>query len=417
MNLLFLVPCIPKINGVGWEQRAFHFLKSYSQVAEIDLICINFGKTPVDEVEYLHLTNMCRSVQLFRVDQAIATSSFVQNIQRIFTLSPLFSTVAPSQMFTESFKKQIIEADFIHASRLEIFCFLPRGTWSRTLLDLDECHVTTLRRSQRFNSSMSLGERLQSLIRYVDTFRIAYYQKYVTKRVCAAFICSGVDRNRVGSSNQLQVLPNAVKSLSHFPNKVDSQQKRLLFIGNLSTSPNIDAAVYFVTYIWKKVLKQYSTCRLMIVGRNPCDQILALAGSEGIEIHANVADLDEVYQNATIAIVPLRFGAGTKLKLLEAFGYGVPVVTTSIGSEGIDVQNDKHLLVADSPEAFAEACLCLLSEPETCQRLALAAWQYTRKNHDATAIQQMITTRFSDLASMAATQTPEIPQKKLRLFN
>jgi glycosyltransferase involved in cell wall biosynthesis len=407
MNLLFLVPCIPKINGVGWEQRAFHFLKSYSQVAEVDLICINFGDTTLDEAECLHLTNMCHSVEILRVDQAISPSNFVQTIQRIFTLSPLFSTVVPSQIFAEILKKQIVEADFIHASRLEMFSFLPRETWSRTLLDLDECHVTTLRRSQRFNFSTSISDQLRSLIRYLDTFRITYYQKYVVKRVCAAFICSEVERNRVSSSSQLQVLPNVAKSLPYFPNKVDSQQKNLLFIGNLSTSPNIDAVLYFVTCIWQKVLEQHPTCRLMIVGRNPCDQILALAGSEGIEIHANVANLDEVYQNATIALVPLRFGAGTKLKVLEAFGYGVPVVTTSVGSEGIDVQNDDHLLVADSSEAFAEACLRLLAEPETRQRLALSAWNYTRKNHDPTAIQQMITTRFSDLTSMAATQAPD----------
>jgi hypothetical protein len=105
-------------------------------------------------------------------------------------------------------------------------------------------------------------------------------------------------------------------------------------VGNLSASPkitstNIDAVLYFVNQIWGKILERYTNCQLMIVGQNPCDEILASAGSKGIEIYANVADLDEVYQNATIALVPLRFGAGTKLKLLEACGYCVPVVTTS----------------------------------------------------------------------------------------
>ena len=403
MNLLFLSPCIPKINGVGWEQRAFHFLKGYSQVAKVDLICINFGNTTLDETEHFHLTQLCNSFQVFEIDQVVSSANPLNTVRRIFTPNPLFSTVVLNSNFQKELNKYIATADFIHVSRLEIFAFLPKEVWEKTLLDLDECHVTTLRRKQRFSFSANLMQRVQNLLRYFDTFRIAYYQKKVIKRVAAAFICSAVEQNRVSSSLRLQILPNVAKSVPNLTNVVDPQQKRLLFIGNLSTSPNIDAVLYFVNQIWGKVLEQYSTCRLMIVGRNPCDEILALAGSEGIEIHANVADLDEVYQNATIALVPLRFGAGTKLKLLEAFGCGVPVVSTSIGCEGLDdVQNEVHLLVADSAEAFAEACLRLLAEPEIRQQLAVAAWEYVRENHDAESVQQMISTRLSDIASMVA---------------
>ena len=410
MNFLFLSPCIPKINGVGWEQRAFHFLKGYSQVAKVDLICINFGNTTLDETEHFHLTQLCKSFQVFEIDQVFSNANPLTSIKRIFTPNPLFSTVVLNSNFQKELSKYIATADFIHTSRLETFAFLPKEVWAKTLLDLDECHVTTLRRKQRFDFNASLMQRVQNLLRYFDTFRIAYYQKKVIEQVAAAFICSAVEQNRVSSSLRLQILPNVARSVPSLTSIVDPQQKRLLFVGNLSTPANIDAVLYFVNQVWGKVLEQYSTCRLMIVGRDPCDEILALAGFEGIEIHANVADLDEVYQNATIALVPLRFGAGTKLKLLEAFGYGVPVVSTSIGCEGLDdVQNEIHLLVADSAEAFAEACLRLLTELETRQQLALAAWEYVRRNHDAAAVQQMITTRLSELASIAATQTLELP--------
>jgi len=398
MRLLFLAPCIPKVNGVGWEQRASQFLKGYSQVAEIDLICANFGHAKLYPEDQHYLNKLCRTVNIFEVEQVIANTNILHKLQRTFTTYPFFSTVTLDLNFRGVLKEYTATADFIHASRLETFAFLPKSVWSKTLLDLDECHVTTWRRKQSIKPADTLKQRLESFIRYFDTIRIANYQKQTVKQVASAFVCSEVERNRVNYS-QLQVIPNVAKSLPNFPAVSESQKKRLLFIGNLSTPPNVDAVLYFVKDVWEKVLEHCPTCQLVIVGREPCDEILALAGSKQIEVHANIKNLDEVYQDATVALVPLRFGAGTKLKLLEAFGYGVPVVSTSIGCEGLPVKDRMHLLIADSADAFAEACLHLLSEPEVRHQLALTAWGFTRTNFDEVTVQQRIIQTLTHIAS------------------
>jgi glycosyltransferase involved in cell wall biosynthesis len=398
MRLLFLAPCIPKVNGVGWEQRAFQFLKGYSQVAKIDLICANFGHTELNPEEQHNLNKLCRIVKIFEVEQVLANTNILHRVQRIFTTYPFFSTVTLDLKFRDILKEYTATADFIHASRLETFAFLPKSAWSKTLLDLDECHVTTWRRKQSIKPADTLKQRLQNFIRYFDTIRIANYQKQTVKQAAAAFVCSEVERNRVNFS-QLQVIPNVAKKLPDFPTVVDSQKKRLLFVGNLSTPPNIDAVFYFVNNVWEKILEHCPISQLVIVGRDPCDEILALGGSKRIEVHANITNLDEVYKNATVALVPLRFGAGTKLKLLEAFGYGVPVVSTSIGCEGLPVKDRTHLLIADSADTFAEACIHLLSEPEVRYQLALTAWEFTRTNFDETAVLQRITQTLIQVSS------------------
>jgi len=404
MRLLFLSPCIPKVNGVGWEQRAFQFLQAYSKVASIDLICINFDRVKLELAEHLYLDGICHSFEIFEVDQVIRKSHYLKFIQRIFTSKPLLATVVLDSNFEEKLRGYIKTANFIHASRLEVFAFLPERAWSRTILDLDECHVTTLKRRLKVNMNTKLTHYIQNVIRYLDTFRIASYQKETVYRVARSFVCSEIERNRIARSSHLEIIPNIARSLPDPPTLVDFQQQHLLFVGNLSAPANIDAIFYFINKVWEQVRKKKTDCQLMIAGRNPGNEILALSESNHIKVLANVANLDEVYRVATIALVPLRFGAGTKLKLLEAFGYGVPVISTSIGCEGLDVQDKVHLLIADSSQAFAEACLYLLSSLEARQELAISAWKYVQRNYAAATIQETIKENLIHLASITQDQ-------------
>jgi glycosyltransferase involved in cell wall biosynthesis len=390
MRLLFIAPCIPQFKGIGWEQRAFCFLKGYAQEADVDLICCDFDNSKQNLEDVSQLDQICRSVHIFQRDEILENVSVVMKLWRLFLLDPFFATTSLKPEFLSVINKSIADADLIHAFRLEMLSFVPRVYWGRVLLDLDECHVTLRKRQQTLNGSITFD--IENLLRNLDSYRVYGYQKQAIPQVKITFVSSEVERKRLGEKQKISVVPNIAVNSSHTEriNPAINTQN-ILFVGNISMPANIDAILYFVKEIWDKILIEKPDCNLIIAGRNPTEEILQLANQKGIKLYANVPDLKPIYQTATVAIAPIRFGAGTKIKVLEAFGFGIPVVSTSMGAEGLLVQHEKHLLIADSADDFAKSCIRLLNESETRQELALLAWEYFREKHDAQKVYDQIT--------------------------
>jgi glycosyltransferase involved in cell wall biosynthesis len=137
--------------------------------------------------------------------------------------------------------------------------------------------------------------------------------------------------------------------------RTETATPELLFVAGFNHPPNIDAAVWLVESILPSLRVKVPGLRLHIAGSNPSQAVLDLAADD-ITVHGYVSDeqLIDLYGRAACAVVPLRFGAGVKGKVLEAIRYGVPLITTSIGAEGIPDASDV-MGIADEPEAFAEA--------------------------------------------------------------
>jgi len=389
MRLLFIAPCIPQFKGIGWEQRAFCFLKGYAQEADVDLICCDFDNSKQNLEDVSQLDQICRSVQIFKRNEILENVSVGMKLWRLFLLDPFFATTSLKPEFLNVINKSVADADFIHAFRLEMLSFVPRVCWGRVLLDLDECHVTLRKRQQALKGSITFG--LENLLRNLDSYRVDRYQKQAISKVKIAFVSSEIERQRLGEKPTITVIPNMANSSKIDPVEQAINSQNILFVGNLSMPANIDAILYFVKEIWDKILIEKPDCNLIISGRNPSDEILNLANQNGIKLYANIPDLKPIYQTATIAIAPIRFGAGTKIKVLEAFGFGVSVVSTSMGAEGLLVQDEKHLLIADYPDDFVKACVRLLNESETRQKLSLLAWEYFQEKHNSQSIYDQIT--------------------------
>ncbi len=170
------------------------------------------------------------------------------------------------------------------------------------------------------------------------------------------------------------VVPNGV-DLAHFEDVQwkSSDSNRLLFVGSLDVRMNVDAVTWFVQSIFPKIRDQIPDVQFDIVGRSPTSKVQALGNQEGVRVTGRVEDLRPYYEQATVAVVPFRFGGGTKLKVPEAMAANVPVVSTSVGSQGLDIENGKHLRVADDEESFAEATIGLLQNPQVVRRITAAA--------------------------------------------
>lgn len=161
-------------------------------------------------------------------------------------------------------------------------------------------------------------------------------------------------------------------------NGIDTQQvqllpptrrRQILFIGTMSYYPNIDGVTYFVEEILPIVWRQDRSVRFWIAGAEPPQVVLDLAQDRRIQVIANPEDMREVAKQAAITVVPLRIGSGTRIKILHSMAMGLPVISTTLGCEGLQVTDGIHLLIRDQPEAFAAGILQLLKTPTLRQTL------------------------------------------------
>jgi glycosyltransferase involved in cell wall biosynthesis len=178
-----------------------------------------------------------------------------------------------------------------------------------------------------------------------------------------------------------------------------SASRTLLFMGSLDFYPNIDAALYLANTILPLIWAQDPGIRLILAGRRPPNMLCDLAADPRIEVIADPPDMTAIARRGSIALAPLRIGSGTRIKILEAFALGIPVVTTSLGCEGLDVTDEKHLLVRDNPEQFAAAALELLNNLALAANLRLAGRRLVEDCYDSNVLFQKLENELHQLAA------------------
>jgi polysaccharide biosynthesis protein PslH len=183
-----------------------------------------------------------------------------------------------------------------------------------------------------------------------------------TTRLDVVAVASAVDeallREVVGHPGVV-VVPNAWDAPRPLP---FSDEPVVSFVALLSWAPNIDAAVWFCTAIWPKVIESCPEARLLLVGRNPSEEVRRLAG-DTVEVTGTVPDLEPYYARTRVAIAPLRSGGGSRLKILEALAAARPVVATTIGAEGLEDLIGRGVTTADDPAGIAAAIVQRLRNP------------------------------------------------------
>jgi glycosyltransferase involved in cell wall biosynthesis len=205
-------------------------------------------------------------------------------------------------------------------------------------------------------------------------------QRRVARDVEAVIVCSELDRGRLGVPNAA-VVPTGVELPAVAVGRDDPGAPPVLCLhGTLGYGPNADAATVLVRDVAPRVRAAFPDVEVRLVGRVD-DRTARLGVVPGVVVTGYVADITTELARADVVAVPLREGAGTRIKVLEALAHRVPVVATSIAVEGLDVTPGVHLLVADEPDAFAAACVSLLRDRALRARLADAGERLVRDQH------------------------------------
>jgi sugar transferase (PEP-CTERM/EpsH1 system associated) len=204
----------------------------------------------------------------------------------------------------------------------------------------------------------------------------------------------------------VNVVPNGVDAeyfsaaeIAKIPRSATCASARnLLFVGSMDYHANIDAVSWFVRDIWPEIAGKYPDLKFVVVGRDPAPDVLKFQ-SDRIVVTGTVGDVRPYYAEAQAVIVPLRVGSGTRLKILEAMAAGVPIVSTRLGAEGIDVIDGVHLVIADSGPEMVSAVDKLFASPEVRNRLVRAAWERVKSRYDWSVVGENLFSIYVDLLS------------------
>ena len=154
-----------------------------------------------------------------------------------------------------------------------------------------------------------------------------------------------------------------------------------IFTGVMDYRPNVDAVIWFTKHVWPRVIRSHPESRFIIAGMNPAPAIMALAKGKGIEITGFVDDILPYYHQSDFFVAPLRIARGVQNKILQAFSCGLPVISTSMGAEGIEYIEGKHILIADTPDDFFNRIEMLVNDGELTRSLKDNAMQLVKEHY------------------------------------
>ena len=269
-------------------------------------------------------------------------------------------------------RRHAAEASLIWVERLWMAEHLP-DLAERIVVDIDDLESVKLKRKMR-----GWKPSLPVLAARYDAWKTARIERAAPRKYLRALICSQDDRalwsqDDPALDSRVWIVPNGFNdALLELP-LPESTIPRLIFVGTMVYWPNAEAVLMFVRRIWPLVLAKHPTAEFWIVGRSPVDEVRALDNGGNVRVFADVPDVITFVRQATVSVVPLRVGGGTRLKILESIAAGVPVVSTPVGIEGIELEPETHYFEATEPQAFADQIDRLLADQSLRHQQVTAA--------------------------------------------
>lgn len=360
--MVFLSPCSPDPAGTGWEQRAHALLRAYARHLDVEL-WFQPSADRGDIRPVLSQAGCCVEIRPF----------YLALLER------------DGHGLTSALRTSLAGASLVHLFRLPMLA----GAIDHPVLiwDLDE-----LERSLQDPCRQLAGEVLEPAGR--QQRRQAFSALAARSRML--LVSSPCERE-----DWLRPVPEVI------PNSVELQpdgeglpqwteaDRTVLFVGNFNHPPNVLAVRLLIERIWPELAARRPDLRLRLVGRGPRDRAL-LSWLERccrllpLELILDPLDIRPCYRGCRLSLSPILTGGGTRLKILEAFALGCPVVATPKGAEGLAVVDGRHLRLADGVSPFVEACLQLLEDATAARQLAAEARRLVRRDHGQAAVDQGI---------------------------
>jgi sugar transferase (PEP-CTERM/EpsH1 system associated) len=381
MRILVITNCIPYPPMSGGTLRAYNLLKRIARHHDVWLATNLHHPDEVSGVT--HLETFCAGV-ITGVLERHHPLMYIPSLLRYAVAGwPLEHRFNHSAELAHKIEQLVSEIDFdivqIEESSIALYLEqIPKDAPCKRVWTFYDIHFVREERIVQVDRSPTIKAR-----RWLYRHMMRRWEPRYAERFDRCVVVSEIDRELLLGVNprlNVCVVPNGVDTKDYRPLPQEATSPALMFIGSMRYSPCNDAVLYFADEVLPLIRRIMPEVEMWIVGPNPSAQVRRLDG-EGTHVTGRVDDVRPYYARCSVCVVPLRAGGGTRLKILEAMALGRPVVTTTMGCEGLGVVDGEHLLVADTPAKFAEQVLRLLTDRTLYERLvtngrALVVAQY-----------------------------------------
>jgi len=274
--------------------------------------------------------------------------------------------------------------DLIHLDSIHMAAYVPGLLEAAGAPITYDWHNIESEAMQRYGRQTASAPRARYAM--LTARRLESLEDSILRDSYGGLVCSERERaalqHRVPGA-RLAVIENGVDAAFFAaPPVPGSERRRIVFVGSMDYHANVEAVVAFAREVWPDLHRELPGITFTVVGSNPAPAVLALREESGIEVTGTVADVRPYYRESLAAVVPLRVGGGTRLKILEAMAAGIPVVSTPLGAEGLAVSPGRDLLIAESAGDWLRHLRALSSGAESWNALAEAGCELVRKRYD-----------------------------------
>jgi glycosyltransferase involved in cell wall biosynthesis len=369
MKVLYVCPFVPWPLVNGGKIRTYHLLRQAARQAEIHLRVIQ-EPVPVPGAAEA-LAPLCRSLGFFeRSRPGRIERRKLPKLERWFHSRELLAAVE------RDLSGGTAGGGFrlVHLDELLLARVVPPG---RAMPVVQHHHkLDTV-----LYDSLARDAGLQ---RRFDAWKLRRLEAESARRYRHHLLCSQDDadtlRTRYGALDVAVVQSGFDPDAFRPTPGVARERERLVFLGSMDYGPNVDGIVRFAREILPRIRAERPGVELDVVGGDPLPEVRALAGP-GVHVTGRVDSVAPYLERASALVVPLAIGGGTRLKIVEALALATPVVSTTIGAQGLGLVHERHLLLADGAEAFAAATLKVLADPAAAARLGRAGREYVHEHY------------------------------------
>jgi glycosyltransferase involved in cell wall biosynthesis len=370
MRILIVYPYVPFPLTRGTFHRVFNLAHELGRRHDVDLFCLDDSASEAHRGVFEEFS---RRVHFQPFQNPPWPRLFPDRL-----LDPMPTTIAHWRdvNVAAALKKFAVgqSYDLVHFCDLVLWQYVAELPGNH-LRVMDRSRVDLLFQSEEL-ANLRLGTK-ERLLRRENLWKLRRYENATAARLDATVVCGPDDetflRREVPSARKIKVLANgadeAFFNRANFPPTPDAEPT-LLFCGAMDYSPNVSGLAWYFENCDAEVRRRVPNRRVLIVGKSPVPQVRALAEIEGVTVTGEVPDVRPFYQSAWLQMVPLLIGGGTRLKIVESLALGTPVVSTTIGAQGLALENETHLLLADAPVDFAAALARMLGDAALRKRLA-----------------------------------------------
>ena len=285
----------------------------------------------------------------------------------------------------------------VHIDNIELCYYLPACDTLPIVINHHNIESQLLKREAEHKTNPLLRYYFQ-----LQGTRLAETERHFTPKARINFAVSELDKRqfeKLYPSAKFEVIRNGV-DLHYFyytNERLSRPATTLIWVGSMHWFPNQDATTFFLEKIWPDLSLRRPEIRLLLVGQSPPELARSVINSDRIDTPGYVDDARLYLRQGDIYIVPIRVGSGTRLKILDAFASGIPLVSTSIGCEGLEVVDREHLLIRDKPEDFIKGIVELLDSAEMRSHLASAGRRFVEENYSWDSIGEKLRSCYRTL--------------------